>query len=197
MKKSPVDEHELLFHFIEGLQAYDDDDKLRLLRTVLTYFDLDATANSNGGPRKSVHEDMESVKTPVLSRRLSFSDHPDMTPKEFLQQKAPRTDLERVACLAYYLAHYRDANSFKTLDINKLNTEAAQAKFSNASNAVENATKQGYLAPAGKGMKQLSADGERFVDVLPDRESAKELRSRFARRRPRKQSSKKRSTSRR
>src|SRR5712664_4147279 len=27
-------------------------------------------------------------------------------PKQFLTEKKPRTDVERVACLAYYLAHY-------------------------------------------------------------------------------------------
>jgi hypothetical protein len=60
------------------------------------------------------------------------------------------------------------------LDISKLNTEAAQARFSNTAYAVDNATKYGYLVPAVKGAKQLSAAGELFVDKLPDREAAKE-----------------------
>ena len=80
--------------------------------------------------------------------------------------------MERVACLAYYLAHYRDQLHFKTADIRALNTEAAQRKFSNTAAAVGNAMNYGYLAPAIKGMKQLSAGGEMYVEALPDREAA-------------------------
>ena len=55
----------------------------------------------------------------------SFSDRQELSPKEFLFQKQPKTDVERVACLAYYLTHYRGTPHFKTVDISKLNTEAA------------------------------------------------------------------------
>lgn len=71
------------------------------------------------------------------------------------------------------LTHYRDSPHFKTLDISKLNTEAAQPKFSNAAVAVDNAMKTGYLVAATKGNKQLSAPGEQFVLKLPDRDAAK------------------------
>jgi hypothetical protein len=54
-----------------------------------------------------------------------------------------------------------------------LNTEAAQVKLSNAAYAVEHATSAGYLAPAGKGNKQISAIGEIYVQALPDRVAAK------------------------
>lgn len=108
------------------------------------------------------------------------------SPKDFLFQKAPDTDMERVACLAYYLAQYRDTKHFKTIDISKLNTEAAQRKFANAASSVYKATQHGFLAAAPKGMKQLAAEGERFVDALPDRAAAKAaLGKKKARRRPR------------
>ena len=111
-----------------------------------------------------------------------------MAPKEFVLQKQPRTDVERVACLAFYLTHYRNMPHFKTIDISKLNTEAAQSKMSNAAVAVDNATKTGYLAPATKGTKQISAPGEVFVQALPDREAAKAAMDRI---RPRKRKSRK------
>ncbi len=110
-----------------------------------------------------------------------------MSPKEFVLQKQPRTDVERVACLAFYLTHYRNTPHFKTIDISKLNTEAAQSKLSNPAVAVDNATKTGYLAPAIKGTKQLSAPGEVFVQALPDREAAKAAMERI---KPRKKSRK-------
>ncbi len=102
-------------------------------------------------------------------------------------EKQPRTDVEKVACLAYYLTHYREMPHFKTLDISKLNTEAAQTKFSNPTVAVENAVKTNYLVPATKGNKQLSALGEQFVQALPDREKARAI---MANARPRRKSRK-------
>lgn len=95
------------------------------------------------------------------------------SPKDFLFQKQPNTDVEKVACLAFYLAHYRNTKHFKTLDISKLNTEAAQRKFANSASTVNNAMQAGFLAPVSGGMKQLAAEGERFVDELPDQAAAK------------------------
>jgi hypothetical protein len=90
----------------------------------------------------------------------SFSEDRTISPKQFMLEKQPRTDVEKVACLAYYLTHYRDTPHFKTLDISKLNTEAAQIKFANPTVAVNNSEKQNYLVAATKGSKQLSALGE-------------------------------------
>jgi hypothetical protein len=84
---------------------------------------------------------------------------------------------------SFYLTHYRDTPHFKTLDISKLNTEAAQPKFSNAASSANNAVKQGYLVPSTKGQRQLSAAGERFVAALPDREEARKAMSLSAPRR--------------
>ena len=96
-----------------------------------------------------------------------------MSPKEFLHDKKPLTDVERIACLAYYLTHYRSTPHFKTPELSLLNTEAAQPKFSNTSNSANNAVKLGYLVPSSKGRRQISAVGERFVLALPDRDEAK------------------------
>jgi hypothetical protein len=97
-----------------------------------------------------------------------------MSPKEFMFLKQPRTDVERIAVLAYYLTHYRDMRHFRTLDLSKLNTEAAQPKFSNAASSANNAVKRHYLVPSTKGNRQLSAAGERFVEALPDRDAARQ-----------------------
>ena len=104
-----------------------------------------------------------------------FSEDRGASPKEFLRDKKPASDVERVACLAYYLTHHRDTPHFKTVDISALNTEAAQPKFSNASMAVDNASKAGLLVQASKGAKQLSASGEHYVQLLPDRDAAREM----------------------
>ena len=94
--------------------------------------------------------------------------------KEFLKAKNPQSDVQRVACLAYYLSHYRGQASFKTKDLTALNVEAAGANIGNPSQAVNNAAKQShYLTPAGGGKKQISAFGEDVVEALPDQAAVK------------------------
>jgi hypothetical protein len=125
------------------------------------------------------------LSSPV-SRPTSFEHHDVLSPKDFMSQRAPQTDVDRVACLAYYLTHFRDTRHFKTTDISLLNTEAAQMKFSNTAYAVTNATNRGLLVPAGKGAKQLSAAGEKYVELLPDRTAARENLAAYRSRRRRK-----------
>jgi hypothetical protein len=139
------------------------ENRQRLIQSLATFFDVAQIGLSD---------------VPSANRKregIPFSEEKILSPKEFLFQKKPQSDVERVAVLAYYLTHYRDTPYFKTLDISKLNTEAAQAKFSNAAYAVDNATKYGYLVPASKGNKQISASGELFVQALPDRDAAKQV----------------------
>ncbi|HEV2416655.1 MAG TPA: hypothetical protein VGX94_02525 [Terriglobia bacterium] len=149
----------------------------RMLNTVATFLGIGhlsanpLTLPHQGGPRASLE--------------TTFSEDRSISPKQFMLEKQPKTDVERVACLAYYLTHYRETPHFKTLDISKLNTEAAQLKFSNAAVAMDNATKTSYLVPASKGTKQLSAIGEQFVLALPDRDKARSI---MASARPRRKS---------
>jgi hypothetical protein len=149
----------------------------RLLDTVATFFGIQS---ASGAP-----------STSARAAGPSFSEDRSISPKEFLRQKQPRTDVERVACLAYYLTHYRDTPHFKTLDISQLNTEAAQIKFANAANSVNNASTYGYLTATTQGNKQLTSGGEAFVEALPDREAAKEAMTMARPRRKRRAAEKK------
>jgi len=116
-----------------------------------------------------------STADPVLSEGQNESSPitGGASPKIFMAEKRPATDVERITCLAYYLAHYRNTPHFKTIDLTKLNTEAAQPPFSNATVTARNAAQQTYLAAAGGGKKQITTRGEALIDALPDREKAK------------------------
>lgn len=151
---------EVLPDVIAAFKKVGPDARKRLITTVATIFGIESYS---GGPTGT-----------VTRSEPSFSEDRSISPKDFLWQKQPRTDVERVACLAYYLTHYRDTPHFKTLDISQLNTEAAQTKFANAAKAVNNASSYGYLAATTKGNKQLTAAGELFVEALPDRDSARQ-----------------------
>lgn len=164
-----MDDLEALSTIVGILKQLEPDVQKRVLQSVQTFL---------GVSDKSRPLDAEAFPSSRATAGQDFSRDRTLSPKEFLRDKHPMTDVERVACLAYYLAHYRDMPHFKTLDISALNTEAAQPKFSNASVTVENARVTGYLAPGPKGTKQISAAGERFVELLPDRDAAREaLRS--------------------
>lgn len=169
MPKKTDNEREILQGILSALEQVSEEGRERILRTVSTFYDL----NLSNGPRLIRSETHPAMTIAANDRKLSFTDRATLSPKDFLHEKQPRTGIERIACLAYYLTHFRDTPRYKTVDISKLNTEAAQLKFSNPAQYVANAGSSGLLVPAGKGTKQLSAIGEQFVDALPDRDRAK------------------------
>jgi hypothetical protein len=162
---------------IELLSRLDEESRTRVLKSVSTFFHISA---DNDHPTSHIRA--EATPAPTPAQRPNFSEGHEPTPKQFLLQKAPQTDVERIACLAYYLTHYRQTPHFTTLDLAKLNTEAAQPKFSNTAYAAANAANAGYLASATKTQRQISAAGEQFVIALPDRATAKSIMARVRRR---------------
>lgn len=95
--------------------------------------------------------------------------------KAYMSEKKPGSDIERVTCLAYFLTHYLNSPTFQTRDLSKLNTDAHQPKLSNPTVAVNNASRQRYLTPAGGGKKRITTIGEEVVRALPDREAVKQV----------------------
>ena len=164
---------------VKKLLPLDPYSRLRVYRTLGTFFGFEESYPKVAG-------NVDGRVPANLSRDPQFSSSKKPTPKEFLLQKQPIRIVERIACLAYYLTHYRDTPHFKNMDINILNTEAAQTKLSNPSHAVRDAVRSRYLAAATKDTKQLSAQGEKFVEALPDRGAAKEAKPKASKRSRRK-----------
>jgi hypothetical protein len=180
------DDHVALSGVTEALKNVDAEARLRILKAAATFYGLllEGTNGDSAAGRDS-HYSSTHPQTINSEREPTFSGHADQSAKQFLAEKRPQSDVERVACLAYYLAHYRNVPHFRTVDVSKLNTEAAQFKFSNAAVAVNNAALRGLLTSAGKGNKQISAVGEQFVAALPDRDAAKKALERVRFRRDR------------
>jgi hypothetical protein len=172
---------------IELLEPLSLNDREHVIRTVTTWFRVrlsaeDGVSESSAAPMTS----SPSFRT-TLSEDEKFSDRPVQSAKEFLMEKDPITEVERLACLAYYLTHFQETPQFKNIDLSRLNTEAAQRKLSNPAVAVSNAMRDGFFVQASKtGYKQLSAMGERFVQLLPNREAAQKVKQRMSSRRSRK-----------
>jgi hypothetical protein len=168
MSRTTGQSGDVIARVIAALSELDPQEQARALRAITSFFDHAPIPAQQSSPARAADPAVASVVG-------AFSADRRPTAKAFLHEKQPRTDVERMACLGYYLAHFRDLPQFKTDDLTKLNTEAAQAKFSNASFAAANALKTGYLAPGDKGKRQLSATGERFVEALPDRDAARRI----------------------
>lgn len=177
-----MDDFELLKRIVDCLRPLDEEGKIRLLKSAITFLRLDTAFGSRSGLVFPSASPTSAVPPP----QPGFSERTEMTPKQFVLEKQPKNDIERVACLAYYLTHYRGTPEFKALDISQLNTEAAQPKFSNVSVPVDNARQRGFIVLASGGKKQLGALGEQFVHALPDRDAATKVLERVRMRKSRK-----------
>lgn len=170
MEKETVEqENQIYQNIIELLSPIDKSSQEKIIRLVTTLLELGMQS-----PKSIIRQSQENVSG-TIQRESVFSGHKVLTPKKFMIEKSPQTEMEKAICLAYYLAHYHDMPHFKTVDISKLNTEAAQRKFTNASYAINNAVQSGYFVPAIKGHKQISVMGERYVEALPNREEVKSV----------------------
>lgn len=154
-----------LQNILSILRPFDKAVISKLLKTISTYFEL-----------SSSHVLTSDFNYANFQPDQKFSENKDTSAKDFIFEKNPQTDVEKIACLAYYLTHYRNQEEFKTIDLSRLNTEAAQIKFSNPTIAVDHATRHShFLVSTKKGYKKLSAIGELYVRALPDREEAKKV----------------------
>ena len=173
---------------VSRLKEFDEDDQKHILDMAYRWFKFSIEPKV---PARSYVTEPGPPEGPSVGL---FGQKSDLTPKEFLMEKEPRTNVERVTCLAYYLNHYRETPNFKTLDISKLNTEAAQPKFANPSVALNDAAISGFVVASTKGTKQISAMGEQFVLALPDRDAAKKIKQKMRPKRKKKSMEKKSKT---
>jgi len=177
--KNSNKELEVFHKIVAGLSSLEKDVQTRIIQSVVTFLEIE-NVRVVGHLRGTERVIQIASGTVGKQTEAVFSDREEMTPKQFMLEKQPRTDVERVACLAYYLTHYRGTSQFKTIDLSKLNTEAAQRKFSNAALTAKNAVKTRYFVQASKkGHRQLSADGEQIIAALPDREEVATIRKRI------------------
>lgn len=168
-------EFETVSKIISLLENLEKEKQIHILTTVKTWLKINGRSKSSSEIKKQTGFWDFGLSEDSSKKIPKFSDRKELSPKQFMLEKKPNTDIEKIACLAYYLTNYRETPQFKTLDLSKLNTEAAQQKFSNAPQAAKNAAKIGFLVPAAGGKRQISGVGEQFVQALPDREAAKKI----------------------
>lgn len=87
--------------------------------------------------------------------------------RNFLAQKKPITNADRVAVLGWFAQTHLGMPGFRTRDISRLNAACGQPPFSNTAVAVKMAKLKGWIVSKG-GSMALTDIGQTFVDRLPD-----------------------------
>lgn len=98
-------EAQILSEMLTALQQLSSEGREHILRSVATFFGVSPVG---GSPRIDRTTSPEQV--------AAFSEDRTPSPKQFMIEKRPATDVERVTALAYYLTHYRNQPHFKTLE---------------------------------------------------------------------------------
>jgi hypothetical protein len=156
---------------VDAISGLDEQQRLWVLQTAASRFALKKETSLGGGTPSG------GTGSPPASGAGPAQSGGEASLKSFMKSKAPKTDGQRITCLAYYLTKFRDTAHFKTKDLTALNRESAWPNFSNPTVAVSNASRDKYLTPAGKGDKQLTNRGEEVVEALPDQEKVRSLTS--------------------
>jgi hypothetical protein len=91
-------------------------------------------------------------------------------PVEFIKQKGPKTDMDRIVCACYFLTKYRKIKSITKRDLDEFFPEAGMPMPLNMNDMINKNVDRGYLAPTKKlkeGLKSyyITTDGERFVET--------------------------------
>src|SRR5438094_567805 len=91
-------EREAFNKVAEAIESLSEDARIRVFRILATHFDLPF------GQDPYTSRPTAAGPTPSgASQTSSFSEDRSLSPKQFMIQKKPTTDVERIACLAYYL----------------------------------------------------------------------------------------------
>lgn len=150
----------------EALERVEEPKRLWVLQTAVSRMGA-GVQDVAGGPSSPPG----SVPTPLAGLPSGAT----TSVRNFIRVKRPASDVQHVACLAYFLTHQRQQPEFKKKDIEAVHRESGGPSM-DLHRALDNATRfNGYLSPVGGGKKQISTKGEDVVAALPDQEAVKQL----------------------
>jgi len=158
---------------LDAVSGLAKDDQLWVFRAALDKLAL--SVGGFDGRDSSAHESDHAGGNGTGSRpRGGGGGSPSAS--EFYRSKRPKTDAQKIACLAYYLTHHKNTHEFKTADLQVTETESKAPKITNLPRAVDNASRSArVLTSTTAGLKQITTHGEDVVNALPDQEAVKEV----------------------
>ena len=157
---------ELLAKMYELLEPLDPQERSRLITSTLGLFP-DSIPITNLDPQQPPSTNTFKKTTPgVSSAAIYFED------------KDPRSKVEELAIAARYREH--DGHESHSKDDLKAVFQTSRRPFDshNFGRDIDNATRAAgfFVKGHAKGMYQLSAYGQKFVDSLPNRDQTKSIR---------------------
>ena len=148
-----------------ALHTFEAEARQRVLRSVMALLDIPSVT-------PEVHP-VHSSGMPSLGGALPAT-QPAKNIEAFIKSKRPNNNYQRLACLAYYLEHFQQQREVSSKELKQAQSDSRQSPFSNLPLALMHATSSyGFLAPCGKGKKQLTSRGKAVVEALPDQAAVK------------------------
>src|SRR6516164_6942991 len=177
MAEKKIDPTTALVAVVKALEPLGDADRQWVLQAAATRWSLQlhaqAAAGGGGAPSASAGGGGGATGAGAAEAQAAIS---KKDARAFMRIKRPTTDVQRVACLGYFLVHTTVGKlGFSSAEIRQANTDSG-ASGMNFTRALDNATRQAkYLSNRGAKEKQLTTLGEDVVLALPNHEAVKQV----------------------
>ncbi|MGB7930400.1 MAG: hypothetical protein WCF61_19785 [Terriglobales bacterium] len=162
---------------VAALEDLNDADRHWVLQSAASKFTLTVQTAGGGGQAGAANTNTATV-TPLVGTPTAADVQAAITrkdPRAFIRLKKPTTDVQRVACIGYYLVQTTGHHGFTSKDISTAYTDSGGSKI-NMTRALDNATRAAkYLSNRGPREKQLTTLGEDVVNALPDQAAVKNI----------------------
>lgn len=177
MTTKKPDSAEALVLVVRALEPLDPNERQWVLNSAAARWSLNAPAQV-GQPQNPGSPSGSYVPTGVGASLNSTDADAAIQRKDvraFIRIKKPTTDVQRVACLVYYLTQTTGQAGILSKDIGKAHTDSGGSSI-NMTRALDNATRQSkYLSNRGPKEKQLTTLGEDVVIALPNQDAVREV----------------------
>lgn len=171
MPSKNISAPEPLVAVVDALESLTDADRQWVLQSAASRWALVVQASSGGAGNANAAFGGGNTSSggPSSGEAEAAVSRNDI--RGFIRQKKPTTDVERVACLVYFLSKTTGQSGFNSQAIGSAHVESGGSAI-NMPRALDNATRRSkYLSNRGAREKQLTPLGEDVVEALPNREA--------------------------
>ena len=162
---------------IAALEPLNDTDRHWVIQSAASKFTLTVQTAAGGAQSGAA---TPSITTAPAAGAAPTDVQAAITKKDsraFIRIKKPVTDVQRVACIGYYLVQTSGQQGFTSKALATAHTDSGGSKI-NMPRALDNATRRAkYLSNRGPREKQLTTLGEDVVNALPDQATVKIIES--------------------
>lgn len=128
------------------------------------------TADELGGMKRILEQHEKRISNlENLAKSKPAMTRKELSVRELILQKRPRSDVEKALVLGYYLERYRNVSPFNGSDLEELFREAKEIVPSNINGKVNKNVQRGFITEAKEKKDELkswtlTSTGERYVE---------------------------------